>query len=105
MRWLGTIVALMVMYPCASPAHSPILTLRILSNGHVRFDGGPELDHRHLLLKINSLMRSDPRPDIRLLPSKNAGFQAISEVLKAFQETNYGPHLGFEGMKSVPQAN
>jgi hypothetical protein len=58
---------------------------------------GLELNDRQLRSKIRSLMRLNPRPEIRLVPNRSASYGQIGRVLLAFQQTGYGPHLGFEG--------
>jgi biopolymer transport protein ExbD len=86
-----------VLLSNACLAMNATLELHVLPNGHVRFDRGPELDDAHFAIKIRELMRQNPRPEIRILPNKQAKYDSVAAVLTAFQKAGYGPHFGFVG--------
>ena len=73
------------------------LTMHILSNGHVRFASGPELDREQLRVKIHALMKLDPPPDIQTIPDRTAPYDVVANVLQVFQREGYG-HIGFTGV-------
>jgi biopolymer transport protein ExbD len=93
--WSLVVMALFLSNQCF--AMNATVELYILSNGHVRLDHGPELDEAHLVIKIRELMQQNPRPEIRILPTKDAKYSSVAMVFAAFQKVGYGPHFGFVG--------
>ncbi len=97
MRLTIAVTAFALSFASCCMAQTKPLALSVLPNGHVRFADGPELDISQLRAKVEILMRENPRPEIRILPSKDASYSAVAEVLQTFQEVGYGPLFGFVG--------
>jgi biopolymer transport protein ExbD len=93
--WHLLTIAILLSNPCFAQ-RAPI-QLYILQNGHVRFDGGPELDQSQLVTKLHELKQKNPRPEIRIIPDRGAKYYSVAVVLAAFQKADYGPHLGLVG--------
>lgn len=96
-RWLAMAAAIGLSVASCGAARSTPLELHFLADGNVCFGHGPELNDRQLRAEIHILMRESPRPEIRLVTSRNTRYQRIASVLLAFQQAGYGAHLGFVG--------
>jgi biopolymer transport protein ExbD len=81
----------------ASVSAAP-LELHIRADGMVQFGSGPELNNEGLRRQIHVLMKEKSRPEIRVLPDRLAKFDAVADVLRAFQHEGYGPRFGFTGV-------
>jgi biopolymer transport protein ExbD len=92
-RWLGILAMIGVMHGGNCAAQAPLLRLNLLADGNVRFGHGPELNEMQLRVKIQKLMREIPRPDIRLVGSKDTQFSRVESVLSIFKKAGYGPHF------------
>lgn len=76
-------------------AHAAPMKLYFLADGNVRFDAGPELDAHQLRSQIQRLKRQHPRPEIRLVTTKNTPFEQIGKVVLEFKRAGYRSRVGF----------
>ena len=96
-RLFAALAAIFLVAGNSSFAQAEPLKLYFLKDGKVRFDSGPELGARRLRSEIHRLERQHPRPEIRLIPTKETSFERVGVVLLEFRRAAYGPHLGFVG--------
>lgn len=96
-RSVAALAAICLLIGSQCLAQAEPMKLYFLADGNVRFDGGPELDAHRLRSEIHRLERLHPRPEIRLIATKDTSYQRIGAVLLELSRAHYGPHLGFVG--------
>ncbi len=95
--------AILLFLPAAiAQTHAAAIELRILQNGHVRIDNGPEIDLRQLKLELQRISKERTAPRVHLLSNKDVSYAVVSQVLREFQETNCCD-LGFVGNEQFKQ--
>ena len=78
----------------------------ILSNGHVRFDGGRELDIEQLRTAIMNMKGLTHRPQVRITFAKDVHAESVTNVLLEFQRQGYdriGLVANFRGASNQPK--
>ena len=95
-------VIVLFLYAVDAEARTTAIELRILENGHVRIDSGPELDLRQLKRELQKLSKERTAPRVLLLRDKNVSYAVVAQVLREFQETNCCD-LGFVGNEQFKQ--
>jgi biopolymer transport protein ExbD len=68
-------------------------TIEILSNEHVRIDGGPELDRAKFQAEIKRMAAQRSRPQISVKLPRSPNFQAIAHFLQDMQAAGF--KIGF----------
>jgi biopolymer transport protein ExbD len=85
-RWRA--LPLVILVAAASVQAQPASRdLRLLANGHVRFDNGPELDMQGLRVELLKIKRTKPRLRVHLLADAAAKYNAVAAVLSEFQRS------------------
>jgi biopolymer transport protein ExbD len=86
-----TIVALLVSVTSAAQAEPR--SLEILTNGHVRFDGGAERSVDQLGTAIVNMKSEARPPEIRIVLEKGVHAESVVRILREFQRYGYD-HIG-----------
>lgn len=98
-RRLLAILALTMVSHAGAKLVPRRVQLSFLPNGHVRLDGGPELDMVQLRAAIQTMKTEAPPPDIAFTPDASTKYDDVARILTIFREEHYGSKLGFTGMQ------
>ena len=87
MRWVRLLAALVVVTGTAMAA--PPQQLQILADGHVRLNGGAELDMPHFRVELKRLSAHHAPHELELHVGKQAKYAAVAAVLAEMQKAGF----------------
>lgn len=85
--WLGAVAVFLLLGAVSAESHSKLIEMRILMDGNVRFDGGPELDLRLLRHKLRKMSKEPTPPLVQLVSDPGVSYAGVAKVIAEFQRT------------------
>lgn len=93
LRLLSLTILLAGLGSGAALAAAPVLDLHILTEGRVRIDDGPVMNMRQFRVKLESLKKQRPQPDLVTRTESDVPFGAVLVVMQTVRDANYDDHL------------